>query len=172
MQPPELKLFPKHAGIWEGTYRRIGADGQLIDQWKSRLTCAMLPDRKYHQVNQYTWDDGFTECLDFGICPFNEKNELIFENPRLSGKAWESGRSVILIWDYKHRPGMTLFEQIDLIGNDDHRIRVWKWSDNDKFNGVTMIEERKVCGQDGIDPQFWVDLPKMRTNGQESRSDN
>ncbi|QLG45036.1 DUF3598 family protein [Costertonia aggregata] len=168
----ELKLFPKHAGVWEGTYRRIGADGKLIDQWKSRLTCAMLPGRKYHQVNEYMWDDGFKECLDFGVCPFDDDGNLIFENPRLSGKAWETGNSVVLIWEYKHRPGMKLFEQIDLIGNDDHRIRVWKWSDGDVFNGVTMIEERKVCGQDGIDPKFWEELPQKRTNGQESRSDN
>lgn len=173
MKEPELRLFPKHEGIWEGTYRRIGADGILIDQWKSRLTCVLLPGGKYHQVNQYMWDDGFEECLDFGVCEFNENNELIFENPRLSGKAWETGRSVVLIWDYKHRPGMTLFEQIDLIGpKEDHRIRVWKWSENDNFNGITMIEERKVCGKEGIDPQFWVDLPNIRTNGQESRSDS
>jgi len=168
----ELRLFPKHEGIWEGTYKRIGADGILMDQWKSRLTCVLLPDNKYHQVNQYMWDDGFEECLDFGVCPFDEDGNLIFENPRLSGKAWETNDSVVLIWEYKHRPGMKLFEQIDLIGNDDHRIRVWKWSDGDTFNGITMIEERKVCGKEGIDPQFWEDLPKIRTNGQESRSDN
>lgn len=168
----ELKLFPKHTGVWEGTYTRIGVDGQLIDRWKSRLTIKMMPNRQYHQVNQYFWEDGFEECLDFGVCSFNEKGELIFENPRLSGKAVEVGRSINLIWEYKHRPGMVLFEQIDLIGNDDHRIRVWKWSEGDTFNGITMIEERKVKSEEEIDPQFWIDLPKKRTNGQASRSDN
>jgi len=167
----ELKLFPKHTGIWDGTYTRIGADGNMIDKWKSRLTIRMLPEHKYHQVNQYFWDDGFEECLDFGICPFNEKGELIFENPRLSGKAWETGRSVVLIWEYKHRPGLTLFEQIDLIGNDDHRVRVWKWTENDNFLGITMINERKVGNESDIDPNFWVELPQKRTNGQASRSD-
>ena len=168
----ELRLFPKHTGVWEGTYTRIGADGHLIDRWQSRLTIRMLPGRRYHQVNEYRWDDGFRECLDFGICEFNDRGELIFENPRLSGKAWETGRSVVLIWEYKHRPGMTLFEQIDLIGNDDHRIRVWKWSENDTFNGITMIEERKVAEEADIDPQFWETLPERRTNGQASRSDS
>jgi len=159
-------------GVWEGTYTRIDIDGNLVDKWKSRLTIKMLPNRMYHQVNEYMWDDGFYECLDFGICPFNEKGELIFENPRLSGKAWETGRSIVLIWEYKHRPGMTLFEQIDLIGNDDHRIRVWKWSEGDTFNGITMIDERKVKTEEEIDPQFWIDLPTKRTNGQASRSDS
>lgn|GEM_PF-301831 len=167
-----LKLFPKHCGIWEGTYTRISADGDLVDKWKCRLTIRMLPNRRYHQVNQYFWDDGFEECLDFGICKFNDEGELIFENPRLSGKAWESGRSIVLIWDYKHRPGLTLFEQIDLIGNDDHRIRVWKWSEGDTFNGITMINERKIGGQEDIDPAFWERLPDIRTNGKASRSDS
>ncbi len=168
----ELKLFPKHTGVWEGIYTRIDSDGKLMDKWKSRLTIRMLPGRRYHQVNEYEWEDGFTECLDFGICNFNEQGELIFENPRLTGKAVEVGRSVVLIWEYKHRPGSVLFEQIDLIGNEDHRIRVWKWADNDTFNGITMIEERKVKTEDEIDPQFWEDLPNRRTNGQASRSDS
>ena len=168
----ELRLFPKHTGVWEGTYTRIGADGVLIDKWKSRLTIRMMSGGRYHQVNQYFWEDGFEECLDFGICHFNENNELIFENPRLSGKAWETGRSVVLIWDYKHRPGMTLFEQIDLIGDGTHRIRVWKWSENDTFLGITMINERRVKTQDEIDPKFWERLPEIRTNGQASRSDS
>ena len=167
-----LRLFPKHTGVWDGTYKRISANGELIDQWRSRLTIRMFDDGRYHQVNQYFWDDGFEECLDFGICEFNEAGELIFENPRISGKAWESGDSVILIWEYKHRPGTKLFEQIDLIGNDDHRIRVWKWSEGDTFNGVTMIEERKTATQDEIDPKFWEELPQKRTNGQASRSDS
>jgi len=168
----ELRLFPKHTGIWEGTYTRINAEGKMLDRWKSRLTIRMMENGQYHQVNQYFWEDGFEECLDFGICNFNEKGELIFENPRLSGKAWETGRSVVLIWEYKHRPGMTLFEQIDLIGDDDHRIRVWKWSENDDFHGITMIEERKVATQEEIDPAFWERLPEIRTNGQASRSDS
>ena len=69
----ELRLFPKHTGIWEGTYTRIGADGVMVDKWKSRLTIRMMDDGRYHQVNQYFWEDGFEECLDFGICNFNKK---------------------------------------------------------------------------------------------------
>ena len=165
-----LKLFPKHTGVWEGTYTRIEPDGTMRDRWKSRLTIKM-EGKKYHQVNQYFWDDGFEECLDFGECEFNDKDELIFDNPRLLGKAYESGRSVILTWEYKDQPDSILFEQIDLIGNDDHRIRVWKWAQGDTVNGITMINERKVKEMDEIDPQFWIDLPNKRTNGQASRSD-
>jgi len=130
-------------------------------------------ERLYHQVNEYMWDDGHKECLDFGVCEFNENWELIFDNPRISGKAWETQDSVVLTWHYKNRPGSMLYELIDLIGPDKkHRIRVWKWSQGDEFQGLTMIDEHKLADESEIDPQFWIDLPNNRTNGQPSRSDN
>ncbi len=168
----ELILFPKHTGIWEGTYTRIAPDGHIIDKWKSKLTIRMLPDRKYHQVNEYFWEDGHRECHDFGVCQFNEQGELIFDNPRILGKAWETNNSVVLTWEYKNRPGSKLYEIIDLIGPEEkHRIRVWKWAENDDFQGLTMIDERQVATEEQIDPQFWIDLPERRTNGLPSRSD-
>lgn len=168
----KLRLFPKHTGVWEGTYTRINADGSIRDKFKSKLTIRFEGPTKYHQVNEYFWDDGHHECLDFGVCEFNEKGELIFDNPRLIGKAWETNDSVVLIWSYKNKPGSHLFENIDLIGPDDkHRIRVWKWSEGDEFQGITMISERQVKTEEEIDPQFWIDLPSRMTNGQPSRSD-
>lgn len=168
----KLRLFPKHTGIWEGTYTRINPDGSIRDRWKSRLTIRMMEDNGYHQVNQYFWEDGHEECHDFGICQFNEEGHLVFDNPRILGRAWETGDSVNLVWEYKNRPGSKLYEMIDLIGNGDHRIRVWKWAQNDDFHGLTMIEERQVAKQEDIDPDFWERLPEIRTNGQPSRSDH
>jgi len=168
----ELKLFPKHVGVWEGTYTRINADGSVRDKWKSRLTIRFEGERDYHQVNEYMWDDGHYECHDFGVCRFNDDGELIFDNPRILGKSWETQSSVVLTWTYRDRPGSKLFEIIDLIGPEDkHRIRCWKWAQDDEFQGLTMIDERQVKTEDEIDPQFWIDLPNVRTNGQPSRSD-
>jgi hypothetical protein len=161
----ELRLFPSHTGIWEGTYTRINPDGIRTDQWKSRLTIRMLPNYRYHQVNEYIWSDGHYECHDFGISQFDENGKLIFENPRISGYAWETDNSVCLIWEYKDRPGSKLYEMIDLIGDGTHRIRVWKWSYNDDFEGLTMIEERQVAKESQIDPAFWESLPERRFTG-------
>ncbi len=168
----DLKVFPKHTGVWEGTYKRINPDGSLRDAWKCRLSVRFEGANKYHQVNEYMWDDGHYECLDFGVCAFNDKGELIFDNPRILGKAWETQNSIVLHWSYKDRPGSKLYEIIDLIGpKEEHRIRVWKWSQNDEFQGLTMIDERKVKTVEEIDPAFWANLPNTRTNGQASRSD-
>lgn len=169
----ELKIFPKHTGVWEGTYTRINPDGTVRDKWNCRLTVRFEGENQYHQVNEYMWDDGHYECLDFGVCEFNEKGELIFDNPRIYGKAWETNNSIVLTWNYKDREGSSLYEIIDLIGpKEEHRIRVWKWAQGDEFQGLTMIDERKVKTVEEIDPQFWIDLPKVRTNGQASRSDS
>lgn len=166
-----LKLFPKHTGIWEGVYTRIDANGNKYDQWKSKLTIKLYDHNKYHQVNEYFWPDGHYELHDFGVCEFNENGELIFDNPRILGKSWETHDSVCLTWSYRNKPGSNLFEMIDLIGDGTHRIRTWKWSLGDVFQGNTMIEERRTATQEQIDPTFWTDLASRRFVGN-SRSDH
>ncbi len=166
-----LRLFPLHTGVWEGTYTRIDADGHKVNQWKSRLTIRMYDGNKYQQVNQYFWPDGHEECYDFGESWFDETGTLILESPRISGRSWETRDSVCLIWTYKNRPGSKLFEMIDLIGDGTHRVRNWRWTQDDEFHGLTMIDERRVKTMEEIDPQFWIDLPGMRTAGP-SRSDH
>ena len=165
-----LQLFPQHTGVWEGTYTRIDPQGNVTNKWKSRLTIKLFDGNKYHQVNQYFWDDGHEELHDFGVCEFDEEGVLIFENPRISGKSWETRGSVCLVWTYKNRPGSKLFEMIDLIGDGTHRVRNWRWTQDDEFEGLTMIDERKTATQEQIPVEFWVDLASRRTLGG-SRSD-
>ncbi len=161
----KLRLFPNHTGVWEGTYTRIMPDGSVTDKWRSRLSIKLYDENKYHQVNEYMWDDGHYECHDFGVSEFNKKGELIFNNPRILGKAWETHKSVVLTWSYKDRPGSNLYEIIDLIGDGTHRIRVWKWSFNDTFEGLTMIEERQTAKQDAISSSFWDEAAQKRFMG-------
>ena len=106
----QLDLFPKHLGIWAGTYSRIQPDGRVSDTFRSRLSIRMPSNNTYHQVNEYFWDDGHYECHDFGTTFFNAQGELIFDNPRILGKAWETGNSILLTWTYRDRPGSNLYE--------------------------------------------------------------
>jgi hypothetical protein len=142
----------------------------MIDRWKSRLTIRMEGERGYHQINEYFWDDGHVEFHDFGVAQFDENWELQFNNPRILGHAWETKNSVNLIWEYKDRPGSKLYEMIDLIGEDERtRIRTWKWSYYDQFEGLTMIHEKKTSDNPNQDPTFWDNLASKRFTG-ESRS--
>lgn len=166
----DLKLFPKHTGIWEGVYIRIDANGNLTNQWKSRLTIKLYDNNKYHQANHYMWDDGHEELHDFGVSEFDATGTLIFDSPRIEGCSWETRDSICLIWTYKNRPGSKLFEMIDLIGDGTHRVRNWRWTEGDEFQGITMINERKVATQEQIPELFWEELPEKRFKGV-SRSD-
>jgi hypothetical protein len=59
---------------------------------------------------------------------------------------------------------------IDLIGHDERtRIRTWKWSYHDQFEGLTMIHEKKTSDDPNQDPNFWDNLARKRFMG-ESRS--
>jgi hypothetical protein len=161
-----LRIFPKHTGVWEGVYRRISPEGTLLAEWNSRLTIHIAADGSYRQVNEYFWADGYYECHDFGISHFDQEGNLIFDNPRIKGHAWETGSSVCFTWEYLDRPGSKLYEMIDLIGPEEkHRIRVWKWSCYDTFEGLTMIEERKTATQDEISDDFWVSASEKRFKG-------
>ncbi|MCU0426332.1 MAG: DUF3598 family protein [Candidatus Kapabacteria bacterium] len=139
-----LSIFPKHEGIWEGTYTRINPKGEVIDKHNSRLTLKLVGN-EWSQTNEYTWESGKREFHDFGTSYFDENDRLQFDNPRIKGEAWESGNDVInLYWTYKSEPGTMLFEIITLI-EDGHRMRTWQHSRNGQFEGLTMIEERRVA---------------------------
>lgn len=163
-----LQIFPKHTGIWEGSYIRIDSTGKKIGHWKSKLSIRLFDGNKYQQVNEYFWQDGYYEYLDFGINHFNERGELIFDNPRIQGFAWETYNSICLSWTYRDIPGSRLFEMIDLIGDGTHRVRSWRWTLYNEFKGVTMIDERRTATQDEIPESFWSTPPPIK--GSEDRS--
>jgi hypothetical protein len=55
---------------------------------------------------------------------------------------------------------------IDLIGAEKkHRIRTWKWSLNDEFQGLTMIDERQTAIQSEIPESFYENLASRRFMG-------
>ncbi|MEN0046227.1 MAG: DUF3598 family protein [Bacteroidota bacterium] len=144
----ELKLFPHHTGVWEGTYKRLAANGSVMFEHSSRLTLR-LDGNKWYQTNYYTFENGREEFHNFGEAIFNEKGIMVFDNPRIYGEAWEGDRNIMLNWTYKDQPGSQLYEMITSLG-DGHRMRVWQFSQNGVFQGLMMIEERKVADQDTI----------------------
>ncbi len=144
----ELRLFPQHTGIWEGTYTRIAPDGSTIHKHKSRLTLKLIGNI-WWQSNLYHFEDGRTEFHNFGASQFDDQGVMTFDNHRIFGKSWESNDNILLWWEYKEEPGTKLFEIITLLG-DGHRMRTWQHSRDGVFEGLTMIEERRVATQDTI----------------------
>lgn len=149
----ELKLFPHHSGIWEGNYKRIDQNGKIVFEHKSRLTLK-LEGRNWYQTNYYTFENGREEFHNFGQAVFNDEGIMTFDNPRIIGYAWEDRNNVLLTWEYKDEPGSKLHELITLL-EPGHRMRVWQFSKNNEFQGLMMIEERKVADQDLIDQSHY-----------------
>jgi hypothetical protein len=136
-----LTLFPKHAGVWKGTYTRLSPNGEIIDKHKSHLTL-QLHGKEWSQTNEYTWESGKREFHDFGTSHFDDNDHLQFDNPRIKGEAWESENVIVLSWTYKNEPGTMLYEIITLTG-ENSRMRTWQHSRNGVFEGLTMIEEHR-----------------------------
>jgi hypothetical protein len=143
-----LKLFPKHGGVWQGTYKRINPAGELMWEHNSLLTLR-LDGAEWRQTNLYEFPDGRTEFHNFGVTHFDDKGVMTFDNPRIYGKSWETEGSIILWWTYINEAGSKLYEIINLI-DDKHRMRVWQHTTNGVFEGLTMIEEWKIAEQDTI----------------------
>ncbi|MEY3903000.1 MAG: hypothetical protein RL189_2306 [Pseudomonadota bacterium] len=141
----EMPLLARHAGQWEGIYTTVDAEGKIIDQHKSLLTCVFSEDPQfpYKQTNLYTWDDGRTEEHYFPATYANKK--IWFESERISGAAWEADEDTILLtWKRKDIGNSKLVEMIQLSSDGLRRSRTWHWFVDDKLVKRTLIEENKV----------------------------
>ncbi|GAA0928103.1 DUF3598 family protein [Nonomuraea longicatena] len=141
----DMPLLARHEGRWTGTYTHLDPQGTLLDRHSSHLTCTIVDERTYHQVNRYTWDDGRTEEIAFpgtylggGRCGFDTE--------RITGEFWELDASTIyLTWLYKAAAAdLRLFELIVLSDDGEHRSRVWQWIQSGVCVKRTIIDERRV----------------------------
>ncbi len=144
---PALKVFPRHVGVWEGTYTRLDAAGAVLDRHASRLVQTLEDGYKWTQKNTYVWPDGRTATFVFPG-EFTPDGRLIFDTPRIRGYAWETGEdNAVLTWEYVDEPGTRLWELISLT-EPGHRVRTWQHTRNGQFEGLTVIEERKIADRE------------------------
>ena len=155
-----MPLLARNEGIWEGYYRYYDANGDKIDEHKSRLICRIKDDRDYHQTNLYRWADGKKEDRDF---PAEIRdNRLVFTN-EITGWAAavdldEFGRTMMLHWTRNNEPDLYLYEMIQLSDDGEARARVWHWYKSDRLFQRTLIDERRTTidwkAHDGEDPDY------------------
>lgn len=144
-----MPLLAKHEGVWDGSYRHYDADGNKVDEHRSRLVCR-FPEHgevPYHQTNHYTWDDGRTEVRDFPAV--YRDGRVWFDNELIAGWAAEVGldefnRTVMLYWQRKGEPDLYLYEMIQLSDDGRSRSRVWQWIKAGRIHMRTLIDEEKV----------------------------
>jgi hypothetical protein len=156
------KLFPLHAGVWEGKYTYYSSEGKIYQEFKSKLTL-LMHGKEWRQINEYSHKDGTVEVLDFGLSLFDNKGILHFNTPRLIGKSWEGEDNIFVSWTLREFPGSHYLEVITLL-DPKHRIRTWQHTQNGIFLGITFIEEYKVsCQKDMTSSQIEKILSSVGT---------
>lgn len=63
-----LPVLARNEGVWDGMYRRYGADGAMIAAFRSRIVMRFRSDapddQMYHQTNLYRFADGRTQAIE------------------------------------------------------------------------------------------------------------
>ncbi len=155
-----MPLLARHEGVWEGYYRYYNADGDKIDEHKSRLICRIREDREYHQTNLYRWSNGERDTRDF---PAEIRDGRLYFSTEIDGWAAavdldEHQRTMMLHWTRVDEPDLYLYEMIQISDDGDARARVWHWFKSDRLLQRTLVDERRIstdwASYQNLDPTY------------------
>lgn len=134
-----------HAGVWEGTYRHLGANGETEELITSRVSC-IFPDQGevfYRQAIDLQHADGSRTQAQFD--GQDRGDHLWFDTPTFQGKSWETPDG--LVWlnlQRKDIPGAYFIEVIILGAGGDRRARTWHWFRQGALFRRTLCDEVRV----------------------------
>ncbi len=138
-------------GVWEGTFRRVDANGEIMEILPSRIIVRLLPDGEafdYHQTNILNPDSGQERRIEsYGRW---DVDRLRFFNQRLEGwakdlAADETGLTSVFLMKYKDGSGLTVSEIVSVKpGNPDKRMRATQYMKEGQIVRRTLIDEVKV----------------------------
>jgi hypothetical protein len=135
-----------HAGEWEGIYRHVSRDFELVDEHRMWTKCEFPVDgpHAYVQTNRLTWGDGRTEERRFGGA-FRD-GLLHWDTDRFSGTGWEThGGVVMLRLDRKDVADAHFTEMIELSADGNSRARTWQWFEAGQPVRRTLCDEWRVA---------------------------
>ena len=146
-------LTAKMEGVWEGVFRRVDAQGQVIETLPSRVIVRLLPDGEaydYHQINLLNPDSNAEQRIEsYGKW---DVDRLRFFNDRVEGwakavAADEAGRTSVFLMEFKNGSGLTVSEVVSFrAGDPDVRMRATQYMREGQIVRRTLIDESKVSG--------------------------
>lgn len=141
----EFPAHRAHEGIWEGTYRHLGADGALEEMVRSRVVCEFPTQGEvfYRQSIELTNAAGEVHMAQFdGVA---RGDHVWFDTPTFRGRSWESEDGVILLnLARKDEPGAHFVEVIILAEGGKTRARTWHWFKAGALYRRTLCDEVRV----------------------------
>ncbi len=148
-----IPLTAKMEGVWEGTFRRVDPEGEIIETLPSRITVRLLPDGAaydYHQINLLNPDSDEEQRIEsHGKW---DVDRLRFFNERLEGwakavAADEAGQTSVFLMEFKDGSGLTVSEVVSFRpGDPDARMRATQYMRDGQIVRRTLIDEIKVSG--------------------------
>lgn len=140
-----IPAMVEHEGIWEGTYRYVDIEGNLLDIHKSRVEC-IFPDEgpyAYVQRNHFTWDDG--REYEVELLGTLKDDKVYWDTEDFKGYGWASYDGFILLsLDRKDEPGARFHEMIIMDPDGKNRARTWHWFKEGKCFKRTLCDEYRV----------------------------
>jgi hypothetical protein len=135
------------AGVWEGRYRVLRPDGEMVEEYASRQETRLVGDQWYERI-VYRRDPA--EVLDFRARVIGD--QVIFDDPGFQGTSHLVGdRIVVFPYRWKARPEEEIVEIIILV-TDDRRTRLWQHFRGGLLDRLTLIEEERRPGET---PEVW-----------------
>lgn len=144
----DMPILTRHNGVWDGYYRYYNAQGDKIDEHRSRLLCRFVSDNEYRQTNYYYWQNGNREVREFPA-GYDRANKRLLFTDNIDGWAAEVklddfARTMMLYW-IRPGEGVYLYEMIQISDCGTRRNRVWHWFKDDRLFQRTLIDEGKVA---------------------------
>lgn len=147
-----LPLIALNEGRWDGTYRFVRPNGELVEQYAFRIRVSLSEDnaRAYRQDSYYTYPDGQTRSIVFEAA--YAEGKLTWDNGRIYGRLWEiSTDTLYLTFGFNAQPEITCHEMIQTAADGQRRGRTWLWYRNGALDRYTLIDERRVADDSPLD---------------------
>jgi hypothetical protein len=145
----DLKVFPKHEGVWEGRWIRFDADGKETTRFTAVLTKRIVNDQ-WVQTNTYQLADGTSSTQNFvGTVVAVGTVEIKGAEPpfeQYKAIAEEHGENLIIfnIWD--QATGTLIGTELINLVQPDYCIRTSQGFNPDgSLKSVMMIVEHKTA---------------------------
>jgi hypothetical protein len=140
-----MPAMVRHRGTWQGIYRHISREGELVDQHRMTTICE-FPDGgefAYVQQNHLRWDNGRELERSFGGVWRN--GMLWWDTDRFSGHGWETRDGIVMLnLKRKDEPGVHFIEMITMSDDGQTRARTWQWFRNGTPFRRTLCDEWRV----------------------------
>ena len=146
-----LPVLARHEGVWDGWFRRVGPNGDKLEEFETRVIVRYLDEGRwpniYHQTNAYTLPDGTSQRIETHGS-FSE-GKLIFQSPRVDGWSVDdptdpNRRSALMYMDFLNDPGLHVYEMMQISDCGRHRTRVAQFLRDGLTISRTLIDETRT----------------------------